>query len=170
MVCITVPRFHLFHDMEYFLVIQWNLQNCRAARNVFNRVTDSVNNLASTTMSCSYDDHKVAVCLYTNNNTVWTIHQPKQWAMKLISATRWWYVLVRDCCCAHVLKPDCVHTVAVLFCGLSRQHSDLGTSLLNELLQVDLSKLFCQQLQLLLLLLWRKIHHDNKMRPVPRLI
>lgn len=41
----------------------------------------------------------------------------------------------------------------VLSCGLSRQNSDLGTSLLNELLQVDLPKLLCQLLQRLLLLL-----------------
>lgn len=33
----------------------------------------------------------------------------------------------------------CLCTTGVLSCRLSRQHSDLGTSLLNELLQVDMS-------------------------------
>ena len=51
----------------------------------------------------------------------------------------------------------CVHAGGVvLSCRLSRQHSDLGTSLLNELLQVDLSQLFSQLFQLLLFLLRRK--------------
>lgn len=47
----------------------------------------------------------------------------------------------------------CIYTTVALSRRLSRKHSDLGTSLLNELLQVHLSKLFCQLLQFLLLLL-----------------
>lgn len=53
-----------------------------------------------------------------------------------------------------------IHAI-VFCCRLSRQHSDLGTSLLDKLLQVDLSQLFSQLLQLLLLLLPQKNKEDN---------
>lgn len=39
----------------------------------------------------------------------------------------------------YVCENVCKCTVAVFSCRLSRQHGDLGASLLNELLQVDLS-------------------------------
>lgn len=61
--------------------------------------------------------------------------------------------------CESADQTEC--TCGVLSCGLSGQHGDLGASLLNELLQVDLSKLFCQLLQLLLPFLWWKIHHES---------
>lgn len=63
-------------------------------------------------------------------------------------------IIALFCLCLSVCLFECLHAV-VFPRWLSRQHSDLGARLLDELLQVDLSQLLGQLLQLLLLLLRR---------------